>query len=183
MGGNIPLTSVMLHGSQQDNMKCAIDLLDAVSDRHNLIIAPGCDMPYDTPVENVIAVAQALHRESDVRDILKHYTAVSLNMNIELPGYKELSKPLIEVFTLDSATCAACTYMMGAAVDAARRYGSAVDIVEYKYTVKENIARCKKMGVPNLPSMYINGVLRFRSLIPNREELNSAIEQAFNDLR
>ena len=28
LGGNIPLTTVMLHGTQQDNMKFVIDLLD-----------------------------------------------------------------------------------------------------------------------------------------------------------
>ena len=46
-----------------------------------------------------------------------------------------------EVFTLDSATCAACTYMMGAANEAKKTFG---DMVEYKFTLKENIARCKR---------------------------------------
>lgn len=47
IGGNIPLTTVMLHGSQQDNMKLVIDLLDQLEDKRNFILAPGCDMPYD----------------------------------------------------------------------------------------------------------------------------------------
>ena len=51
------------------------------------------------------------------------------------------------------------------------------DMVEYKFTVKENIARCKKMGVPNLPSIYINGKLKFRSLVPSKEELEAAIRE------
>ena len=83
-----------------------------------------------------------------------------------------------EVFTLDSATCAACTYMMGAANEAKKTFGDAIDMVEYKFTLKENIARCKKMGVPNLPSMYINGELKFRSLVPSKEELEGAIRAA-----
>ena len=41
MGGNIPLTSVMLHGSQQDNMKIAVDLIDAVNSKSNFVLAPG----------------------------------------------------------------------------------------------------------------------------------------------
>ena len=41
MGGNIPLTSVMLHGSQQDNMKIAVDLIDAVNSDRNFVLAPG----------------------------------------------------------------------------------------------------------------------------------------------
>ncbi len=180
IGGNIPLTSVMLHSNQQDNMKCVIDLLDSVSDRRNLIIAPGCDMPYDVPVENTIGVVQAVLQEAEVREILKNYVAVEEDIAVELPDYAHLTKPLVEVFTLDSATCAACTYMMGAAKEAKEAFGDAIDLVEYKYTVKENIARCKKMGVPNLPSMYINGELKYRSLIPGKEELHTAIQQAID---
>ncbi len=41
MGGNIPLTSVMLHGSQQDNMKIAVDLIDAMNTKKNFILSPG----------------------------------------------------------------------------------------------------------------------------------------------
>ena len=66
--------------------------------------------------------------------------------------------------------------MMGAANRAKADFGDRIDMVEYKFTEKDNIARCKKMGVPNLPSMYINGVLKFRSLVPSRKELADAIE-------
>ena len=41
-------------------------------------------------------------------------------------------RQLIEVFTLDSATCAACTYMMGAANVAKDTFGDSIDMVEYK---------------------------------------------------
>lgn len=177
IGGNIPLTSVMLHGSQQDNMKCVIDLYDSVADRRNLIIAPGCDMPYDVPVESAIAVTQAVLQEADVRGILENYVAADDSIDVELPDYENLERPFMEVFTLDSATCAACTYMMSAAMEAKDAFGDAIDVVEYKFTIKENIARCKKMGVPNLPSIYINGQLKFRSIIPSREELFAAIRE------
>lgn len=178
IGGNIPLTTVMLHGTQQDNMKYVVDLLDSIENKQNLIIAPGCDMPYDVPVENSVGVAQAVLYTDDVREMLKNYKAVEEDIEVELPDYNALKKPLIEVFTLDSATCAACTYMMNAANIAKEKYGDAIDVVEYKFTTKENIARCKKMGVPNLPSMYINGELKFRSIIPSKEELEAAIEVA-----
>ena len=68
--------------------------------------------------------------------------------------------------------------MMGAANEAKKTFGDSIDLVEYKFTKKENIARCKKMGVPNLPSMYINGELKFRSLVPAKEELEEAIRAA-----
>lgn len=178
IGGNIPLTSIMLHGTQQDNMKYVIDLIDQLENKRNLIIAPGCDMPFDVPVENAIAVAQAVLQPDDVREMLKNYVAVEEDIQVDLPDYASLQKPLVEVFTLDSATCAACTYMMGAANVAKEFYGDKIDMVEYKFTKKENIARCKKMGVKNLPSIYINGELKFSSIIPSKEELNAAIEAA-----
>jgi uroporphyrinogen decarboxylase len=176
IGGNIPLTSVMLHGTQQDNMKYVLDLVDGLDNTDNLIVAPGCDMPYDVPVENGIAVSHAVLQPDSVREMLKNYVAVKDNVQVDLPDYAHLARPLVEVFTLDSATCAACTYMLGAVTAAKEHFGDAMDMVEYKYTLRENIARCKAMGVKNLPSIYINGVLKFASLIPAREALEKAIE-------
>lgn len=183
IGGNIPLTTVMLHGSQQDNMKYVVDLIDAVPDKRNLIVAPGCDMPYDVPVENGIGVAQAALYTDEVREMLKNYVAADEDIDVDIPDYKALKKPLMEVFTLDSATCAACTYMLGAAVAAKEIYGDRIDMVEYKFTKKENIARFKKMGVTNLPSIYINGSLKFKSIIPSADELHAALEDAFEELK
>lgn len=177
IGGNIPLTTIMLHGTQQDNMKFTVDLLDSIEDKRNLIVSPGCDMPYSVPVENTIGVVQAIIDTDTVREIIKNYTAKDDDIEVELPDYDKLSKPLVEVFTLDSATCAACTYMMGAANVAKETFGDAIDMVEYKYTIKENIARCKKMGVTNLPSIYINGKLKFSSIVPSKEELDEAIKE------
>jgi len=176
--GNIPLTTIMLHGNQQDNMKFAVNLLDSIEDKTNFILSPGCDMPYDVPEENAIGIAQAVLETDKVREMVKNYVAEDDDIEVELPDYANLSRPLVEVFTLDSATCAACQYMMGAANEAKDSYGDKIDLVEYKFTLKENIARCKKMGVPNLPSLYINGELKFRSLVPSKEELYAAIDAA-----
>lgn len=181
IGGNIPLTTVMLYGTQQDNMKYVVDLLDNIS-HGRLIIAPGCDMPYDLPVENVIAVQQAIRQPEEVREMLKNYTSETVDIKVELPDYTKLVKPFIEVFTLDSISCAACTYMMGAANDAKGHFGDAIDVIEYKYTERESIARCKAMGITNLPSMYINGKLEYKSIIPSRQELFEKIEEAKKSL-
>jgi uroporphyrinogen decarboxylase len=177
IGGNIPLTSVMLHGTQQDNMKYTVDLLDSIPNKKNLIIAPGCDMPFDVPVENAIGVSQAVLHLDETRKMVENYISIEEDIDVELPDYDNLTRPLVEVFTLDSATCAACTYMMGAAQKAKDQFGDTIDVVEYKFTEKENIARCKKMGVKNLPSIYINGRLKFSSIIPTREELENAIKE------
>ena len=177
IGGNIPLTTVMLHGTQQDNMKFTVDLLDSLPDKKNFILAPGCDMPYAIPVENTIGVVQAVLQTDEIREMVKNYVAEDDGIEVELPDYKNLVKPLVEVFTLDSATCAACTYMMGAANEAKASFGDEIDMVEYKFTIKENIARCKKMGVSNLPSIYINGQLKFSSIVPSKEKLDAAIKE------
>ena len=98
-------------------------------------------------------------------------------MEIELPDYEHLPRPLVEAFTLDSASCAACTYMWASVCDAKKAYGDRIDTVEYKYTTREGIARCRKVGVQNLPSLYINGKLYYASIIPSRDEFFSEIDK------
>ncbi|HBN85468.1 MAG TPA: uroporphyrinogen decarboxylase [Clostridiales bacterium] len=176
IGGNIPLTSIMLHGTQQDNIKYTIDLIDSL-EKDNLIIAPGCDMPYHTPIENTVAVSQAVQNTQAMRASVQNYDITDDGPDVTLPDYTKLERPLVEVFTLDSATCAACTYMMASALDAKKEYGDKIDIVEYKFTVKENISRVKKMGVQKLPSIYINGQLQFSSIIPRKSELFDRINE------
>lgn len=176
IGGNIPLTSVMLFGNQQDNMKVTVDLIDSLSPGY-LIISPGCDMPYDIPIENTIAIEHAVHETESARSMVRNYTKEEVVFTGVLPDYAHLDKPLVEVFTLDSATCAACTYMLAAATDAVGVMQEEVDLVEYKYTTLQNIARCRTMGVEKLPSIYINGQLQFSSIIPSREELITKIKQ------
>ena len=67
--------------------------------------------------------------------------------------------------------------MWASARDAKKTLGEAIDIVEYKYTTHEGIARCKKMGVKYLPSIYINGELKYASQIPNQEEFVEEIKK------
>lgn len=179
IGGNIPLTTVMLHGSQQDNMKYVVNLIERVPNANkNFIVAPGCDMPYAVPIENTVGVAQAVLDFSTVKEIVKDYESTDYSkFQVEIPDYKKLLKPLVEVFTLDSSSCAACTYMMEIANNAKAKYGDKIDVVEYKFTIKKNIARCIKMGVKNLPALYINGALKFSSIIPNINELSVEIDK------
>jgi len=175
IGGNIPLTTLMLHGTQQENMKYVVNMLDTLG-HDNLIIAPGCDMPYHVPAMNTIGAAQAVRETDATREMVKNYESPKMDIEVILPDYANLKKPLVEVFTLDSATCAACTYMMDAMNKAGDHYGSKIDLVEYKFTEKENIARCIKMGVTNLPCVYINGELKWSSIIPSRDELFGVID-------
>lgn len=177
LAGNIPLASVMLFGNQQDNMKTTLDIIDSVGHR-NFIVSPGCDMPYDVPPENTVGCEQAVHQTEQTRKLVENYTSTTLDIDVDLPDYDSLERPLVEVFTIDSDTCAACTYMFQSAMDAKRSYGDGIDVVEYKATSVENIARMQRVGVTQLPAIYINGELAFSSIIPSREAMNRAIEAA-----
>ena len=174
--GNIPLTTTMLHGNQQDNMKGVVDLLDSL-DHQNLIISPGCDMPYDVPVENTIAAGQAVKRTEDVRAMIANYEAVEDDIDVELPDYKNLDKVLIELFLLDPEQCAACTYMLNSVVDAFSEIEDIAEYRVYKYTIKEDIARTKKMALTNLPTMCVNGEIKWVSIIPDKEEFLKEIRK------
>ena len=175
IGGNIPLTTTMLFGNQQDNMKFVVEMVDSV-DAKNLIVAPGCDMPYDIPLENTIAVAETVRDIDKYRELIRDYESADLGADVELPDYANAPAPLVEAYTLDSASCAACTYMWAVVNDAKKHFGDRIEIAEYKYTTRDGIARSKKLGVKNLPSVYINGELAYASVIPNQEEFFQKIE-------
>ncbi|MCE5255867.1 MAG: uroporphyrinogen decarboxylase family protein [Spirochaetaceae bacterium] len=180
IGGNLPLTTVMLMGNQAENARAALDLIERAGDRR-FMLSPGCDMPYDTPSENVIAIAQAAHNPDLARSIVQaceNSATDSFDIPVEIPDYASRAFPLVEVFTLDSSSCAACTYMMAAAKDMKDIFGDRVEVVEYKYTVRENVARCRAVGVKNLPSIYIDGRLAWSSIIPSRNEFKAEIEKA-----
>lgn len=178
MSGNIPLTTTMLHGNQQDNIKGVIDLIDSVEDKTNLIISPGCDMPYNVPIENTIACAQAVKNPDTSRAMVENYESSFDDIEVEIPDYEASEKVIIECFLLDPEQCAACTYML-ASVEA--NFEEIKDIAEYrvyKYFIKEDIARTMKMGISNLPTMCIDGVPTFISLVPSKDELFEAVRAA-----
>ncbi|MGM0431711.1 MAG: uroporphyrinogen decarboxylase family protein [Spirochaetota bacterium] len=185
LGGNIPLTTVMLFGNQQDNMKYTVDMLDEIEEaglsvHRNLIVAPGCDMPYDVPPQNAVAVAQAVQDTEHIRKLVKDYSGEDSFSDVEvnLPDYDSLEKPLLEAFLLDPVACAACTYMLAAAESAKQELGGEIDFAEYRYNNPDDIARIQSMGVSCLPSIYINGELAYPSIIPSTEELVGKLKEA-----
>ncbi len=177
LSGNLPLTTVMLLGSQADNQKYALDLIDGMG-RKDFVLAPGCDMPYDTPRANLVGVSQAVHDERATRAYLEHYVRRDVDVPVEMPDYEHLAGALVEVFTIDSATCAACGYMKAAADEAGAALGPRVEVVERKISTLENIARARRLGLAHLPAIVVNGRLAFSSVIPGRRALSDTIEAA-----
>jgi uroporphyrinogen decarboxylase len=177
IGGNIPLTTRMLLGTQQDNMKFVVDLVDKIDPYQNFILAPGCDMPYDVPVENTIGILEAVRDPQAAKRILINYKEAESLPDVEMPDYHRLARPLIEVFTIDSATCPACGYMAAIARRAAEQLSGKVDMVEHKIIEAENVARVKKLGIEHLPAILINGELKYSSVIPSLHDLLNEINK------
>lgn len=177
IGGNIPLTTTMLFGNQMDNMKYVVDMVDSLESTRNLIISPGCDMPYNVPIENGIAVTTASRDIAGTRALVANYESAGDDIEVELPDYANLPRPLLEACTLDSAQCAACGYMWAMVLKAKEKYGDRIDVVEYKYNDKVNIARDKKLGLTNLPTLVMDGEAKYVSIIPDEEEFFGVIDE------
>ncbi len=175
ISGNLQLTVTMLLGNQKDCQKAAIELMDKVG-TESFILAPGCDMPFGVPIENIVGIGQAVQNIDATRSFLESYVKEEVEIDVEMPDYENLEHVLIEVLTIDSATCAACGYMKAAADDMIGIFGSdKVEVVERKILEPENIARLGKLGVANLPSLAVNGKVTHVSLIPSRAELEKEI--------
>ena len=177
MSGNLQLTVTMLLGTQQDNQKEALELMEKMG-TERFILAPGCDVPFNAPADNLIAVGQAVQNPEAVKKALESYVAIDNLPEIELPDYANLDHVLIEVVTIDSKTCAACGYMVAAANDAATPFGDSVKVVERSIMYPETLAFITKIGLKNLPTILINGDIRHISLIPTVETLKQEIEAA-----
>ena len=145
--------------------------------KRNFIVQPGCDMPYATPVENVIALSQAVLNTDKTRELVANYEMTDLDVDVDLPDYEHLEKPLLEAFLLDPDACAACTYMWASACDMKKHFGDKIDVVEYRYNNIPDISRTRKMAVAQLPSLYLNGKMIYSSIIPNPEDLIKQIEE------
>lgn len=135
-------------------------------------------MPYATPRENTIACAQAVKNPESSRKLIENYESSFDDIEVEIPDYANEEKVIVELFLLDPEQCAACTYMKASAVEAYEEMKDIAEIREYKYFIKEDIARTRKMGVKNLPTMCIDGEQKFISIIPSREELLEAVKAA-----
>jgi uroporphyrinogen decarboxylase len=173
-GGNIRLTVTMLFGSPADNVNDAMNCLN-IGGSQGFILAPGCDMPFDVPPENVTAISALVHGEITG----DHETSNPLDgVEVTLPDYQDQRFVAIDVVTLDSASCAPCQYMMEAVKSAATTLGQAITYQEHKIKDKEGVVAMQKLGVCNLPTIVVDGQIRFISVIPDIATLVSVLREA-----
>ncbi len=178
-GGNLKLTAVLLFGDEDDCRLDAIRCID-VAGGAGFILAPGCDLPYAVPPANLEAVAEMVH-DSYKREICKR-TIIAKELRAaacDLPAdYRALPHVVIDVVTLDSASCAPCQYMMDAVHRAVAVLGRPVVVKEHRISSREGIAAMQMLGVKNIPTICIDGQAVFVSLIPDQRTLVARIEEA-----
>ena len=177
-GGNMKLTVVMLLGKPGDVKLDAIRCLDEAGDAKGFILAPGCDLPYDTPVANLEAVAPML--DPYQRDIARTTAKGTLEVTIPtLPDYSAQKDVVtVDVVTLDSAGCAPCQYMVSAANAAVAQFGSKVRVIEHKIKTHDGVGMMCALKVENIPTICIDGQVRFASIIPDGATISAAVKEA-----
>jgi uroporphyrinogen decarboxylase len=177
-GGNLKLTSVLLLGDELDSKKEAVACLDLGGNK-GFILAPGCDLPMDTPVENLQAVTEVVH-DDYARQVAREMEHTSSLLPLDLEGHWVDGKVVIDIITLDSASCAPCQYMVEAVKKASSRFEGKVIINEHKIKDADGIRMMMALGVKNVPTTCINGKVSFISRIPPRAEIEKAIEKALH---
>ncbi len=179
-GGNLQLTSVLLLGKPLDAQRNAIACLEAAGER-GFVLAPGCDLPYATPPENLEAVAQIV-LDPYHREVVKAIAVEpSEEDRLDMREYGQADKVIVDIITLDSEACAPCQYMVDAVQKVAPEFAGIVIWREHKIKHPQSIVFMTSLMVRNVPTICIDGEIRFVSRIPPRDQLIAAIQERINE--
>lgn len=177
-GGNMKLTSVLLLGDEMDSKKDAIACMD-IGGKKGFILAPGCDLPMDTPAENLTAVTDLVYDEY-LQQATREMEHTSSLEPADLNGHWTDGKVTVDIITLDSGSCAPCQYMVEAVKHAAAEFGDKVIVNEHKIKDADGIRMMMALGVKNVPTTCINGKVEFISQIPPKTKIVEAIKNGLN---
>ncbi len=179
-GGNMQLTTVLLLGKPEDAERNAMECIE-LAGGDGFILAPGCDLPYATPPENLEAVGR-LVRDSYRQDVVKSMAARSGPGDVlDMTHYGEADKVIVDIVTLDSEACAPCQYMVEAVRKVAPQFDGIVEWREHKIKYREEVVFMASLMVKNIPTICIDGRIKFISQIPARDELVAAIQERINE--
>jgi hypothetical protein len=179
-GGNMKLTVVMLMGDKNDVQTNALDCMELGGD-YGFILAPGCDMPMDTPIENVKAVTELVqdpYQQEVIRTLEKQDDAMNL---LNMKDYGQSDKVIVDVITLDSESCAPCQYMVEAVKKITPHFEGIVEWREHAIKKLEAVTFMSSLMVKNIPTICIDGKIAFVSQIPPKQELIAAIQKRINE--
>ena len=179
-GGNLQLTTVLLLGKPEDAEKNAVECL-AVGENTGFVLAPGCDIPFATPPENLEAVGRLVrdpYRQQTVRAMAE---TRQLDDVLDMSQYGHADKVIVDIITLDSEACAPCQYMVEAVRRIAPEFEGIVEWREHKIKHREAIVFMTSLLVKNVPTICIDGQITFVSQIPPKGQLIAAIQKRINE--
>lgn len=175
-GGNLKLTVVLLLGDQADSVRHAKECLETGGEK-GFLLAPGCDLPYATPLENLTAISGYLldPYQKDVLETLESHDKVQ--EILDMTDYGRTDRIIVDIITLDSEACAPCQYMVEAVKEVTPSFEGIVEWREHKIKYRESLTFMTSLMVKNIPTICIDGKIAFVSRIPPKLELISAIQK------
>ncbi|MCK5824496.1 MAG: thioredoxin family protein [Ichthyobacteriaceae bacterium] len=174
-GGNIQLTVSLLMGTEEECQRDALACMDT-GGKKGFLLAPGCDIPMDTPVHNMKAIADLVKDEMRQGELRASEVATKEVDKLDLTAHWKSDKVRVDVVTLNSKSCAACQYMFKAAEVVSEPFGDDVICKEYNIMTEEGVQMMQTLGVRNLPTIVIDGKVEFVSQIPPLDEITKKIE-------
>ncbi|MGC9352254.1 MAG: uroporphyrinogen decarboxylase family protein [Mariniphaga sp.] len=179
-GGNLKLTVILLMGTPDDCREHALECLD-LGGKTGFILAPGCDLPRETPPENLKAVAELVndpYLQDVVRTLEKRESSLEV---LNMKDYGQAEKVIVDIITLDSESCAPCQYMVEAVKRVAPHFEGVVEWREHAIKKMEAVSFMSSLMVKNIPTICIDGKIAFVSKIPPERELVAAIQRRINE--
>ncbi len=179
-GGNLKLTVTLLMGTPDDCREHALECLD-MGGNTGFILAPGCDLPRETPPQNLKAVTELLH-DPYQQDVVRTLERKESSLEVfNMKDYGQADKVIVDVITLDSESCAPCQYMVEAVKRIAPYFEGVVEWREHAIKRMEAVSFMSSLMVKNIPTICIDGKIAFVSKIPPERELVAAIQKRINE--
>lgn len=179
-GGNLKLTVVLLMGNEDDAREDALACLD-LGGKTGFILAPGCDLPMETPPANIKAVSELVHdpyKQDVVRELEKRENSLDV---FNMRDYGQADKVIVDIITLDSESCAPCQYMVEAVKKVAPQFEGVVEWREHAIKKMDAVTFMSSLMVKNIPTICIDGKIAFVSKIPPKGDLIAAIQKRINE--
>jgi len=179
-GGNLKLTVVLLMGDPDDCKHDAISCLD-LGGTQGFILAPGCDLPMQTPIENIQAISELVFNRY-LNDVARNLEKKESKLDIlNMKDYGQSDKVIVDIITLDSESCAPCQYMVEAVRRVAPHFEGVVEWREHPIKKMEAVSFMSSLMVKNIPTICIDGKIVFVSQIPPQNVLIEAIQKRINE--
>jgi uroporphyrinogen decarboxylase len=173
------LTVVLLMGNEDDAREEALACLD-LGGKKGFILAPGCDLPMDTPPGNIKAITELVH-DSYKQDVVRALDKKESTIEVfNMRDYGQSDKVIVDVITLDSESCAPCQYMVEAVKRVTPQFEGVVEWREHAIKKMDAVTFMSSLMVKNIPTICIDGKIAFVSQIPPKADLIAAIQKRIN---